>query len=325
MSKENVSRRDFIRKSAGVATATLITAKTAQASVVKNIMPASVMGANEKILTGHIGIGGMGTRDLQLAIASKMIQPIHTCDLIKQWAAKGADITEGQGGYTRPKTTTRFEEVIENKDIDAIVIVTPDHWHTIPTIMACEAGKDVWTEKPLTTTIAEGRPIIKAVRDNKTVFQCGNFQRSGTHFQDVVQMVQEGYIGKVGRVETWFHDRELKPLKPGRTKPVPPFWDRYLGWTPKVPYNSNRHIYNFRWFLNYSGGKMTDWGAHLIDIALWAMGEDNPPREVTSFTGNYVIDDERTTPDTLETLYKFDNYILSFSNRVYNGVTEGNY
>lgn len=331
MSKQDVSRRDFMKKTVGVAAATAATAatvatgKTAQASVVKNIMPASVMGANERILTGHIGLGGMGKRDLQLALSTKAIQPIHTCDLVSRFAGQGADMTEGMGGYSRPKTTTRFEEVIENKDIDAIVIVTPDHWHTIPTIMACEAGKDVWTEKPLTTTIAEGRPVIQAVRENETVFQCGNFQRSGTHFQEVVQMVQEGYIGNVGRVETWYHDQKLKPMKPGKTKPAPPFWDRYLGWTPKVPYNSNRFLYNFRWFLNYSGGKMTDWGAHLIDIALWAMGEDNPPREVTSFTGTYVIDDERTTPDTLETLYRFDNYILSFSNRVYNGVTEGNY
>jgi predicted dehydrogenase len=226
------------------------------------------------------------------------------------------------GGYDRPKITTRLEEVIENKDVDAVVIVTPDHWHTIPTIMACDAGKDVWTEKPLTTTIGEGPAVIDAVRRNKTVFQCGNFQRSGTHFQDVVQMVQEGYIGNVARVETWFHDKALRPMKPGKTGGAPPFWDRYLGWTPKVPYNSNRYIYNFRWFLNYSGGKMTDWGAHLIDIALWAMGEDNPPLEVNSFGGNYVVKDERTTPDTLEAMYRFDNYILSFSNRVYNGVVE---
>ncbi|MFP6581752.1 MAG: Gfo/Idh/MocA family oxidoreductase [Candidatus Hydrogenedentota bacterium] len=325
MSRKQVSRRDFMKKTAGITAATAAATQTAQASVIKNIMPASVMGANERIITGHIGLGGMGKRDLQLALNTKVIQPIHTCDLISRFAEQGADMTQGMGGYARPKTTTRFEEVIENKDIDAIVIVTPDHWHTIPTIMACEAGKDVWTEKPLTTTIAEGPPVIKAVRDNKTVFQCGNFQRSGQHFQDVVQMVQEGYIGKVGRVETWYHDRVLKPLAPGKTSPAPPFWDRYLGWTPKVPYNSNRFIYNFRWYLNYSGGKMTDWGAHLIDIALWAMGEDNPPREVTSFSGNYVIDDERTTPDTLEALYKFDNYILSFSNRVWNGVTDGNY
>lgn len=324
MSKESVSRRDFIKTTAGVAAATVATTKAAQASVIKNIMPASVMGANERVITGHIGLGGMGKRDLQLALATKQIQPIMTCDLLMQHAEQGADMASNF--FDRPKTTDRFEEVIENKDIDAVVIVTPDHWHTIPSIMACEAGKDVWCEKPLTTTIAEGPPIIDAVRKNKTVFQCGNFQRSGTHFQEVVQMVQEGYIGKIARCETWIHDgMEVSGIgNPADSSKGPPFWDRYLGWTPKVPYNKNRYIYNFRWFLNYSGGKMTDWGAHLIDIVLWAMGEDNPPLEVTSFGGNYVLEDNRTTPDTLEVLYRFDNYILSFSNRVYNGVVEPN-
>jgi predicted dehydrogenase len=326
MSEKNVSRRGFMKKTLGVATVATAVTQTAKAStsVAKNIFPASVLGANERILTGHIGLGGMGTRDLQLALASKQIQPVITCDLVKGYAERGADMTEGMGGFTRPSTTTNFTEVIENKDIDAVVIVTPDHWHTIPTIMACEAGLDVWTEKPLTTTIAEGRPIIKAVRDNETVFQCGNFQRSGEHFQQVVQMVKEGYIGKVGRVETYFHDKVLKPMKPGKTGGAPPFWDHYLGWTETVPYDSNRFIYNFRWFLEYSGGKMTDWGAHLIDIALWAMGEDKSPNDVVAFAGNYVMDDGRTTPDTLDVLYGFDDFTLSFSNRVFNGVVSPN-
>lgn len=328
MSKKNVSRRDFMKKTIGVTATATAVSQTAKASpgIVKNILPASVLGANEKIITGHIGIGGMGTRDLQLALATKQIQPIMTCDLIMSYAEKGAYITQdmGQGKYPLPKTTTNFQEVIDNKDIDAVVIVTPDHWHTIPTIMACEAGKDVWTEKPLTTTIAEGPHIVKAVRDNNTVFQCGNFQRSGEHFQQVVQMVQEGYIGKVARCETWYHDKVLRPMTPSKPSSGPPFWDHYLGWTPTVPYDKNRFLYNFRWFLNYSGGKMTDWGAHLIDIVLWAMGEDNAPREVTALSGNFIVNDGRTTPDTLDALYKFDDYILSFSNRVFNGVVEPN-
>ncbi len=326
MSKKNVSRRDFMKKTVGIAATATAVSQTAKAapSIVKNIFPASVLGANERIITGHIGLGQMGKRDLQLALKTKQIQPIMMCDLYKRHAGQGADMTEGLGGYALPAVTDNFTEVLDNKDIDAVVIVTPDHWHTIPTIMACEAGKDVWCEKPLTTTIAEGKPIIKAVRENKTVFQCGNFQRSGEHFQQVVQMVQEGYIGKVGRVETYFHDSSKRFLKPYKPSAAPPFWDHYLGWTKKVPYDVNRFLVNFRWFLDYSGGKMTDWGAHLIDIALWGMGEDNPPREVTAFAGDFIVHDGRTTPDTLEVLYKFDNYILSFSNRVYNGVVEPN-
>ena len=271
MSKKNVSRRDFMKKTMGVAATATAVSQTAKAStsVVKNIMPASVMGANERILTGHIGLGGMGKRDLQLALSTGVIQPIMTCDLFKKHAEQGADMTQGmsqgRGDFARPETTDNFQKVLDNKDIDAVVIVTPDHWHTIPTIMACEAGKDVWTEKPLTTTIGEGLPVINAVRENKTVFQCGNFQRSGQHFQDVVEMVQSGYIGKIARCETWIHDSmKIEGIgSPADSVKGPPFWDHYLGWTEKVPYNRNRFLHHFRWFLNYSGGKMTDWGCSL--------------------------------------------------------------
>jgi predicted dehydrogenase len=324
-SPKNPSRRDFIRAGAAAVGAAAAGQAAAQSSIVKNIFPASVIGANERILTGHIGLGGMGKRDLTFALLEPELQPIAMCDLIEDFRNQGADITENN--YKRPTTHEHFEDLIENKDIDAIVIVTPDHWHTIPGIMACEAGKDVWCEKPLTTTMLEGQPIIDAVRNNKRVFQCGNFQRSGKHFQEAVQMVRDGYIGKVARVETWIHDSETsdKLGNPPDSDPPPGIdWNRYLGWTPRVPFNPNRFVYNFRWFLDYSGGKMTDWGAHLIDIVLWAMGEDNPPREVMGFANKYVLTDNRTTPDTCEVLYRFDNYILSFSNRVYNGATVQN-
>ena len=325
MNDKSISRRDFVKTAAVAATTAAAVTSTAQASVLKNIFPATVLGANERILTGHIGLGGMGKRDLQFAVHNRNIQPIAMCDLLEKHREQGADIASNR--YDRPTTHEHFEEIIDNKDVDAVVIVTPDHWHAIPTIMAAQAGKDIWCEKPLTTTIGEGRPMVNAVLENKVVLQCGNFQRSGQHFQDVVQIIQEGYIGKVARVETWIHD-STKAQGMGKFlgEPTPEGldWNRYLGWTTRMPYDKNRFLYNFRWFLNYSGGKMTDWGAHLIDIVLWAMGEDNPPLEVTSVGGNYVLEDNRTTPDTLEVLYRFDDYILSFSNRVYNGTVEPN-
>lgn len=322
---KDVSRRDFIKAGAAVVGAAAATSSAAQTNVVKNIFPATVLGANERILTGHIGLGGMGKRDLQFALFHPNIQPIAMCDLLEMHQNQGADITENR--YPRPSTHEKFEEIIENKDIDAVVVVTPDHWHTIPTIMACEAGKDVWCEKPLTTMIAEGMPVVEAVRKHKRVLQCGNFQRSGWHFQEAVELVRSGYIGQVARCETWIHDSMPKEgigNPPDQPAPAVLDWDRYLGWTEKVPFNKNRFLYNFRWFLNYSGGKMTDWGAHLIDIVLWAMGEDKPPREVMGFGEKYVLTDNRTTPDTCEVLYRFDDYILSFSNRVYNGIVSPN-
>lgn len=324
-SASDVSRRDFIRATTLAAAAVTTGAATAQNSIAKNILPATILGANAKIRTGHIGVGQMGKRDLQFALMQDELQPIAVCDLIEKNRGQAADMVENK--YARPTIHERLEDIIENKDVDAVVIVTPDHWHTIPGILACEAGKDVWCEKPLTTSILEGQPIIDAVRKNKRVFQCGNFQRSGLHFQEAVKMVRDGYIGKVARVETWIHDSE-RPEGMGVPPPMDPppgfDWLRYQGWTQRTAYDPTRVEYNFRWYLDYSGGKMTDWGAHLIDIVLWAMGEDNPPREVMGFGEKYVLTDGRTTPDTCEVLYRFDNYVLSFSNRVWNGVVSPN-
>lgn len=324
--EKDVTRRDFLKTAVGAAVgAAATTTASAQPSAVKNIFPAKVLGANERILTGHIGTGGMGKRNIQFCLMRDDIQPIAVCDLWPEHREQSADLVTNK--YPRPSTHEYFEEIIENKDIDAVVIVTPDHWHTIPSIMACEAGKDVWCEKPLTTSIAEGQPLIDAVRRNKRVLQCGNFQRSGAHFKEVYELVRGGYIGRVARVETWIHDGmtvEGIGSPPDSDPPEGLDWERYLGWTPKVPFNPNRFLYNFRWFLEYSGGKMTDWGAHLIDIVLWCLGEDKKPKSVTAMGGKYVLQDNRTTPDTLEVLYDFGDYILSFSNRVYNGYVERN-
>lgn len=323
-----VSRRDFIRNAAGAAAGMAVgaaAARSAKADVYKSILPQSVVGANEKIRTGHIGVGGMGKRNLQFCLMRDDIQPIAVCDLWEPHRQQAVEIVTND--YPAPSSHIYFEEVIENKDVDAVVVVTPDHWHTIPSMMACDAKKDVWCEKPLTTTIAEGQALVEAVRRNNVVLQCGNFQRSGPHFQEVVHMVQSGHIGKVARVETWIHDNsKIEGIgnPPDQDPPEGLDWNRYIGWTPKVPFNENRFIYNFRWFLEYSGGKMTDWGAHLIDIVLWAMGEEKKPKRVSASGGKFVLTDNRTTPDVLEVLYEFDDYILSFSNRVYNGYVPRN-
>jgi predicted dehydrogenase len=321
--KSDVTRRDFMRDAAkvaaGVTAGSAVATKTARADVYKSIMPQSVMGANEKIITGHIGVGNMGKRDLQFVCMRDDMQPIAVCDLFPKFTQQASQIIASTG---RPAPTehTKFEEVIANKDIDAIVIVTPDHWHTVPALMAVEAGKDVYCEKPLCTTIEEAKAIRAAVHEKKAVYQSGTMQRSGPFFQEAVQMIQEGYIGKIGRVECWNNDHSTvegigKP--PDEEPPSWLDWERYIGWTPKVPFNKNRYIYNFRWFKDYSGGKITDWGAHLLDVAIWAMGDEKPIRRVTAASGNLILQDNRTTPDTLDTFWEFDDYILSFSNRAW--------
>ena len=326
--KQDVSRRDFIRgaaKAAGVTVGTAATIKQAQAQgqAYKSILPQTIMGANEKIRTGHIGVGGMGRRNLGefvLGMHEELnVEPIAICDLAPPQVDRAAGMVESVIGK-KPSTHTYLEEVIANKDVDACVICTPDHWHTIPTLMASDAGKDIYTEKPLCTTIIEGITLVDTIKKNNTVFQAGTMQRSGEQFQEAVEVVRSGYLGKIARVETWSHDGEpVEGIGDPPDQDAPPWldWERYIGWTKPVPFNKNRYIYNFRWFLDYSGGKVTDWGAHLIDIALWAMGEDKKPKTIASQGGKYVLTDNRTTPDTLEVVWEYDDYILSFSNKVY--------
>lgn len=320
--RDDVTRRDFIRgaahAAAGVTAASAVT-QTAKADVYKRILPQTIIGANEKILTGHIGLGGMGTRNMQIVMSRDDIQPIALCDLFPNYTNRMIGLVESK--YPKPTlVTTKFEEVIANKDVDAVVIVTPDHWHSVPTLMAIDAGKDVYCEKPLCATIEEAIVVRDKIKGSKQVYQSGTIQRSGKYFQEAVDMIQNGYIGKVGRVECWNNDESTIEGIGNPTDPKPEWldWDRYVGWTPKVDYNKNRYIYNFRWFTDYSGGKITDWGTHLLDIAIWAMGQEKAPKKITASGGNLILTDNRTTPDTIDVFWEFDDYVLSFSNRAWN-------
>lgn len=318
-----IDRRSFIR-AAGAGALAGFAAKKAHASVYKSILPASVLGANEKVLTGHIGTGGMGRANLGFVLQRDDIQPIALCDIFTRNLERGAQmVSQKFPEFSKHKD---FRELLENKDIDAVVIATSDHWHCLCTLHAADAGKDIYCEKPLCTTIAEGHAMVDAVKRNNIVFQGGNMQRSGKHFQEAVQLIWDGYIGKVARVETWSHDSTtLDGIGMGEEDlakyEAPEYgldWEFHQGWVEHRPFNTNRWIYNFRWFLEYSGGKITDWGAHLVDIALWGMGEEKQPRRISAQGGKYLIQDNRTTPDTLEVAWEFEDYLLTFSNRVWN-------
>jgi predicted dehydrogenase len=321
--KTDVSRRKFLRDAAKVAAGVAVGAGAvrsprAQASVYKSILPAHVLGANEMIRTGHIGVGGMGRADLNFVMQRDDMQPIAICDIWYENKERAADLVASM--TDEPSEHHDYREVIDNKDVDAVVIATPDHWHTIPAIAAAQAGKDIYCEKPLCTTMLEALAHRDAVKNSKVVYQAGNMQRSCPMFQEAVQLIKDGYLGKIGRVECFIHDNETIEGMGDGNEPMPDRvdWETHQGWTEHVPWNKNRWLYNFRWFLEYSGGKITDWGAHLLDIALMAMGEDQAPNSIVAAGGKYIMTDNRTTPDTLEVLWEFDNYVLSFSNKVWN-------
>jgi predicted dehydrogenase len=330
-----LNRRAFLSSAAALAAGATVgvgVQKTAKADIYKSILPSTVLGANEMIRTGHIGMGGQGRVDMSQVLKRDDMQPIAVCDIYPKNLKTAEAMAKSKNKEATVTTYTDFRELLANKDIDAVVIATPDHWHCLPVLYAVEAGKDIYCEKPLSTNIAEGIAMVNAVKGSKVVFQGGTMQRSGEHFQEAVKLVQDGYIGKVARVETWIYDKDpIKGIGHGETD-ISKFpdidqstWELYQGWTEHQPFNMNRWIYNFRWFLDYSGGKMTDWGAHLVDIAVWGMGQEKQPKSVTCLGGKYVVQDDRTTPDTLDVLWEFDDYVLSFQNRVWNQYTPKNH
>lgn len=332
--KAPVDRRSFMQQAAAVLTTAGAVSATAKADVYKSIMPSMVLGANERIRMGVIGTGVMGSAHVSFLVRRKLQfqktdhEIIAICDLYPKNLEKATKFA----GYAQDwKFTTHhdFREVIENKDVDAVLIATPDHWHCLCTLYAADAKKDIYCEKPLSTTIEEGLAMTEAVKRNKVVFQAGTMQRSATHFKEAVDMIRAGYIGPVYRVETFNHEnKKLDYMGMGETD-ISKFpgcdWDFHQGWVERVPFNKNRWLYDFRWFLDYSGGKITDWGVHLIDIALWAMGEDQSPKSVTAIGNKFAMQDNRTTPDTLEAIWEYEKYILTFSNRVYNGYLHKDY
>jgi predicted dehydrogenase len=167
-----------------------------------------------------------------------------------------------------------YRELLDRKDIDAVLIATPDHWHTLTSINACEAGKDVYCEKPLTLTIEEGRKLVQAVRRYARVFQTGSQQRSSGEFRQACELVRNGRVGKVSLVRVGIGGSPTSGWEPDSDPPPGLDWNMWLGPAPSSPYNPLRCFFTFRWFYDYSGGMLTDWGHHHNDIAQWGLGTD---------------------------------------------------
>ena len=224
-----------------------------------------------------------------------------------------------------------FRELIEADDIDAVLIATPDHWHAYMTVEACKAGKDVYVEKPISVTVHEGQMMVKAARKHNRVVQVGTQQRSGKHFQEAKDIVQSGRLGTISFVRTWNYSNAYPDgigAPPDTEPPADLDWDLWLGPAPERQFNKNRFGVNpysfahFRWFWDYAGGMMTDWGVHLLDIVLWAMAEPGP-RSISTYGGKYALIDNRETPDTILASYEFPAFVCTYENRVANAYTGG--
>ncbi len=294
MSNGNLSRRGFLARSltgltlgAGLPVwfAKEVIAED-EAQRARNTRPVA---ANDRILMGAIGTGTNyhrrrrssdavhGERGIQImrdAMRQSGVQYIAVCDVDRHAREFGRGIARGNSNRD-VRMYEDFRELLANPDIQAVTIATPDHWHAMVAITALRAGKDVYCEKPLTLWIDEGKAIINAVRQTNRKFQTGSQQRSDARFRLACELVRNGRIGRVQRIETRIGDNPRGGPFAVRSVPEGLNWDFWLGQTPHVDYIPERCHYDFRWWYEYSGGKMTDWGAHHNDIAQWALGMDH--------------------------------------------------
>jgi predicted dehydrogenase len=276
--------------------------------------------ASDRVRIGLIGCGGISVADSNAFLAHPECEIAAICDVDDAMIAKTLKRLEQQG-KTRPDAVKDFRRVVERKDIDVCVVCTPDHWHALPTVEAFKAGKDVYVEKPLAVTIDEGRIVRDAAREHARVCQMGTHWRSGEHYREAVEMVRSGKLGKVRQVRCWAYLDWINDIGNPPDGPVPAGvdYDMWLGPAPQRPFNKNRFHFNFRWFWDYGGGLMTDWGVHLINLALWAMGPEWP-KSVISSGGKYALKDNSETPDTQITIYDFPSYTLIWEHQVESGL-----
>jgi predicted dehydrogenase len=300
-----VSRRDFVKK----ATTAVVGTGLATALPWEAIAKAKrAIGANGKINVGAIGINGMGWADLTSLIKIPDVNVIALCD-VDENVLNFRKYELAKGGI-KTQTYTDYRKLLDNKDIDVVVIGTPDHWHCLQMTDACAAGKDVYVEKPVGNSIQECNVMVAAQQKYNRAVQCGQWQRSVPHFVDALNFLKSGKLGKIRTVKAWAYQGWMKNIEVKPDGPVPEGvnYDMWLGPAPKRPFNPNRFHFNFRWYWDYAGGLMTDWGVHLIDYALLGM-DAKFPKSVVSLGGKYAYPDgAHETPDTLAAVYEFDGY-----------------
>jgi predicted dehydrogenase len=301
--RPSVNRREFLRRAsvtaaAGVALPNIFLNKT---------FAATGENPSELVRVGIIGTGGQGISNMRAI----MKNVVAVCDVDRTNAGKAAAMVEKANGKA-PKVFADYRKLLEDKSIDAVLVATPDHWHALPSIEACLAGKDVYCEKPLTLFIEEGKTLVKAARKTGRIVQCGSQQRSEGKFLKAAEYVRNGRIGKIKRVlvglvgVNWTKDA----LVPDGPPPAELDYDMWLGPAPYRPYNKHRVHYYFRFFWDYSGGQMTNWGAHHLDIAQWGLGmDDSGPVEIT---GNGDFDPQKRfeVPSAFSITYKYANGVV---------------
>lgn len=254
------------------------------------ILPAAVLGRagavspNGKIRLACIGVGGQGTSNMRAFLADERVQVVAICDVDGQHRDRAMELAK----LTKADCFNDFREVLARSDVDAVMNATPDHWHSHIAIAAAQAGKDLYSEKPLGASVGEGRAICDAVSKNKRVLQCGTWRRSGLKVRMACELVRNGYIGELKEIEvgvpgTFAIRGGYTGLEGPEAVPAHLDYAMWMGSSPEKPYTAARCHFNFRWIDDYAPGYITDWGAHFVDVAQWGAGmDDTTPVEVSA-------------------------------------------
>lgn len=270
-----------------------------------------VWGANDRVQVGFIGYGLIGA---QHVFDFKNQKDVDMAAMAETYQPRLEEGVKACGG--KAKAYKDFRKMLDDREIQAVCVSTPDHWHALMTMMACAAGKDVYVEKPLTLFQAEGRWMTDVARRHNRVVQCGTQQRSGRHYAKARRLLREGGIGKIHTVRM----QSGRNIMPGFGSPPPGAapsgfdYDMWLGPAPARKYEPHRGIYHFRWFWDYSGGQMTNLAAHSLDIVYWAI-DTKGPKSVASVGGRFALQDDGETPDTQDAIYDFGGWKASWHHR----------
>jgi predicted dehydrogenase len=286
------NRRTFLKQSA------------AGAAALSAASYARTQGSNERFVVGLIGPGGMGSSHLRTLMGQDDVQIAHVCDVDRN--RLGAAATAATRNGQAPQTATDLRRLLDNRDLVAVFIATPDHWHAPATLLAIEAGKHVYVEKPCSHNVREGRLMIEAARRERKVVQVGTQSRSTECVRAGLQTIRDGTIGEVLSVRVW-NSQQRRNI--GKVRPSDPpahlDYDTWVGPAPLVPYRSNMVPGSWRWFYNFGAGDMGNDGVHDLDVAVWGLGVTTHPSTITAIGGKYFFDDDQEWPDTQTVVFEW--------------------
>ena len=314
----NSSRRDFI--------------KTASVIAAGSVIPVDLLaearkrkaGPNDKIGIGLIGVRSQGYSNLASFLKNPEVECVALCDIDKNLLdSRTADIVKL--GFAAPRHYPDYRKMLDNKDIDLVIIGTPDHWHCLQFVHSLEAGKHIYVEKPIGNSIAEINIMWNATRKYGKMVQVGQWQRSQPHFVDAINYLKSGKLGRIRTCKAWSYVdwKGAVPKVPDEPVPAGVDYNTWLGPAPIRPFNMNRFHFTWRWYWEYGNGLMTDWGVHLIDYILYGM-DKSIPSSVMAIGGKYAFpEDDMVTPDTMTAVYDFNDFTMIWEHTI--GIGLGNW